>query len=110
MNATLSLGLTILGMGFVTYAIRLSLIALLGRVQIQPFVRRALRFVPPAVLSAIIFPELLRAGGTLDVSFGNARLLAGACAALVVWRTKNVFLSIAVGMAALWLIQAFLSR
>lgn len=92
----------ILGMGVATFAIRLSLIVLLGRVDVPLLVQRALRFVPPAVLSAIIFPELLRPGGTLDLSLGNARLLAGLLAAVVGWRTKNVLLTIAVGMAALW--------
>ena len=66
----------------------------------------ALRLVPPAVLSAIIFPELLRPNGALDISFGNPRLLAGIIAALVAWHTKNALLTIGVGMAALWVLQA----
>jgi branched-subunit amino acid transport protein len=98
--------LVILGMGLVTYAIRLSLIALLGRMQVPPLVQRGLRFVPPAVLSAIIFPELLRPSGALDVSLTNLRLLAGSLAALVAWRTRNVLLTIAVGMAAMWILMA----
>ena len=98
--------LLLIGMGLVTYAIRLSLIALIGRVDVPPIIQRALRFVPPAVLSAIIFPELLRPGGTLDLSFGNVRLLAGVLAAGVAWRTKNVLLTIGVGMVALWVLQA----
>jgi len=98
--------LTILGMGLVTYAIRLSLIALLGRMDVPPLVRRGLRFVPPAVLSAIIFPELLTPAGTLDVSPANVRLLAGILSALVAWRTKNVFLTIAAGMATVWILMA----
>jgi branched-subunit amino acid transport protein len=98
--------LIILGMGLVTYAIRLSLIALLGHMDVPPLVRRGLRFVPPAVLSAIIFPELLRPAGALDVSLGNVRLLAGILARLVAWRTKNILLTIAVGMAALWSLLA----
>ncbi len=61
--------------------------------------------MPPAVLSAIIFPELLRPGGTFDLSFGNVRLLAGVLAAGVAWRTKNVLLTIGVGMVALWVLQ-----
>ena len=97
--------LLLIGMGLVTYAIRLSLIVLIGRVDVPLIIQRALRFVPPAVLSAIIFPELLRPGGTLNLSFGNVRLLAGVLAALVAWRTKNVLLTIAVGMVALWVMQ-----
>jgi branched-subunit amino acid transport protein len=98
--------LIVVGMGVITYLIRLSLIALLGRMDVPPIIQRALRFVPPAVLSAIIFPELLSPGGTLDVSWSNVRLLAGILAAIVAWRTKNVLLTIAVGMAALWILKA----
>jgi len=106
----MNLWLAIIGMGIVTFTIRLSLIALMGRVKVSPLIQRALRFVPPAVLSAIIFPELLMRNGALDVSFGNTRLLAGALAALVAWRTKNVLLTIGVGMAALWILQAVMLR
>ena len=104
-----ALWLTMLAMGAVTYAIRLSLILAWGRVTVPDSLQRALRFVPPAVLSAIIFPELLRRQGTLDVSLGNTRLLAGIIAAVVAWRTKNTLLTIAVGMAALWALQAVAS-
>lgn len=104
----MTLWLTIFGMGIVTYAIRLSFILLLERVEIPRRVRQALRFVPPAVLSAIIFPELLQPNHTLDLSPSNVRLLAGLLAALVAWRTKNILLTIAVGMGALWILQAIL--
>lgn len=107
---TMALGLIIVGMGVVTYAIRLSLILLLGRFRVPPLVQRALRFVPPAVLAALIFPELLLPGGTLMFSPGNARLLAGLLAGVVAWQSKNVLLTIAVGMAALWVLQAVLPR
>lgn len=102
------LWLTIIGMGIVTYAIRLSFILLLERMEIPWRVRQALRFVPPAVLSAIVFPELLRPKGALDISLGNLRLIAGLLAALVAWRTKNILWAIAAGMAALWILQAIL--
>lgn len=96
--------LTFLAMGLVTFATRLSFITALAKVEVPPLVRRGLRFVPPAVLSAIIFPALLRPepAGTLDLSFTNARLLAGVLAALLVWRTRNVMLAIAAGMLVLW--------
>lgn len=94
----------VIGMGVVTYLIRLSPIALFGRIDVPPIIQRALRFVPPAVLSAIIFPEMLSPGGSLDLSLGNVRLLAGIIAALVAWRSKNVLLTIGAGMAALWIL------
>ncbi len=96
--------------GLLTFATRLSFIALLGRVTTAPLLERALRFVPTAVLSAIILPELVMRKGALDLSLGNARLFAGALAAVVAWRTRNVVATIAVGMAALWVLQALLPR
>lgn len=92
--------------GLVTFAIRLSFIALLGRVEVPPLLTRALRFVPAAVLSAIIFPELMVRAGAVDVSPGNPRLLAGLVAVGVALRTRSVALTIGCGMAALWAIQA----
>ena len=98
--------LIIIAMGVVTFGIRLLPIVLLGRIEIPVVVQRALRFVPPAVLSAIIAPELLMSGGQIDLSLGNARLIAGVLATVVAWRTKNVLLTIAVGMIALWVLGA----
>ena len=98
--------LIIIAMGVVTFGIRLLPIVLLGRIEIPVVVQRALRFVPPAVLSAIIAPELLMPGGQVNLSLGNARLIAGVLATIVAWRTKNVLLTIAVGMIALWVLGA----
>jgi len=106
MNPDTPLWLTIIGMGVVTFAVRLLPILLLERIEMPPLLLRALRYVPPAVLSAIIFPELLLRQGTLDLSPANLRLIAGVVAAAVAWRTRNVLLTIGVGMAALWVLQA----
>ena len=96
------LWLLIIGMGAVTYAIRLSMILLLGRVRLSPPLRRALDFVPPAVFAAIILPELLRADVSSAPPWSNPRLLVGLLAVIVAWRTRSVLLTISVGMAALW--------
>jgi branched-subunit amino acid transport protein len=103
----MNLWFVIIGMGIITYLIRLTPILLLERFEIGGTLQQALRFVPTAVLSAIIFPELLQPGGTLDLSLGNERLLAGLLAAVIAWRTKNVLMTIAVGMAALWILRAW---
>jgi branched-subunit amino acid transport protein len=101
----MSLWITLILAGLLTYAIRLSFILLLGKTTVPDGIRRSLRFVPPAVLTAIIIPELVMPGGKLDISPGNARLLAGLAAGLVAWRTKNAVLTIAVGMAVLWILM-----
>lgn len=103
----LTMALTILGMGLITYAIRLSLFLLPERVTLPPWLLRSLRYVPAAVLTAIIVPELLLPQGAIDFSLGNERLLAGLFAILIAWRTRNVFLTVVLGLVALWLLQAF---
>ncbi len=102
----MNLWLTIVLAGLLTFAIRLSFIVLLHNVAVPLWFQRALRFVPPAVLSAIILPGLVSYNGSPDLSFGNARLIAGILAGLVAWRTKNVLLTICVGMLGLVALQA----
>jgi len=103
----MKLWIILLAAGLLTYAMRLSFILLWGKVDVPVWLQRALRFVPPAVLTAIFIPELLLPAGKLDLSLGNARLIAGALASLAAWRTRNIVLTILVGMGALLLIQYF---
>ena len=91
--------------GLITFGMRFSLIYLFGKFEIPETLRKALHYVPPAVLSAIIFPELLIRNGVLDLSLGNTRLLAGIIAIATAWFSRNTLLTILVGMAALFLIQ-----
>jgi branched-subunit amino acid transport protein len=86
--------------GLVTFATRFSFVYALGRVKVPRELHRALRFVPPAVLSAIIVPEVLLSNGSLDLAFGNARLLAAALAVVVAVKTKKTLPTIVAGMAA----------
>jgi branched-subunit amino acid transport protein len=99
------LWLVILGMVVVTYGVRLSVMAFLGSASLPESVSRALRYVPPAALAAIVFPALFMPDGGLDVSMGNTRLLAGLAAALVAWLSKSALLAIGVGMVLLWVLN-----
>jgi branched-subunit amino acid transport protein len=94
--------------GLITFGMRFSLIYLFGRFEVPETIRRALHYVPPAVLSAIIFPELFIPDGTLNLSLENTRLLAGLVAILVAWFSKNTLITIIAGMVALFLLQFFL--
>ena len=102
----MNLWLIVIAMGIVTFGIRLFPIVLLGRIEIPLIVQRALRFVPPAVLTAIVVPELLYHNGQVDVSLMNVRLLAGLIAIVVAWRTKHALITIGTGMIALWALSA----
>jgi branched-subunit amino acid transport protein len=104
----MTLWLLILAAGLLTFGTRLSFILLLHRLNFPGWFLRALRFVPMAVLSAIILPQLTTRNSVFDISFRNPQLYAGALAILVAWRTKSVLLTILIGMAALLIIQALL--
>ncbi len=100
--------LTIVAMGVITFALRLSFIVFLGHIKLPASVRRGLDFVPPAVFAALILPDLLRNTMIAPLSIHmEARLIAGIVAVIVAWRTKNVVLTIGVGFAFLFLLQAF---
>lgn len=99
--------LIIIAVGTGTFALRLSFIQLAGRFALPARAARALRFIPAAVLSAIILPAILRgAEGSLDIAIDNPRLIAGAFATLIAWWTKSVLATLAAGMCALWILQA----
>lgn len=91
--------------GLLTFAIRLSFIYLFEKIRLPELVREGLRFVPPAVLSAILVPELVLHSGRLDLSLGNERLLAGLVAIAVGWWSRNFFLTMLAGAAALLILQ-----
>lgn len=98
--------LVILGGLLGTYLTRLSFILLIPADRVPRVLHRGLKYIPPAVLSAILLPELVIRDGALDLALSNHRLVAGIIAALVAWRLKNTWLTIASGMVALWLLMA----
>ncbi len=101
----MSIWLTIFIAGLLTFATRLSFIYLLGRMTAPAWFMRALRYVPAAVLSAIIIPETLTWQGAVVVSWRNPQIWAAAVAILVALRVKNVLAIIGSGMAALLVFQ-----
>lgn len=93
---------TIAGVSLITYGLRACFVVFQERIRLPDVVTRGLRFVPAAVLSALVWPALVYRQGELAISMGNERLLAGVIAAAVAWRTHNILLTIVVGMASLW--------
>ncbi len=101
----MNLWLTISLIGVMTFGIRLSFIALAGRWQLPSQVEDALRYVPVAVLTAIVVPDLVYHNGALDLWPDNARLIAGIIAIGIAWRTRNILLTLIGGMGVLWLLR-----
>lgn len=91
--------------GIGTYAMRASFLVFAHRLaDVPPGVQRLLRQIPPAALAAIVAPALLRPEGQLDLL--QPRLAAGVVAAVVAWKTRNIALTLVVGMAVLMLLDA----
>ena len=98
-----ALWVVILGGMAATYAPRASFIVFVPPQRMPAWFRRGLRFVAPAVLAGLVATELVGTGEALNLPLGYPRLMAGALAALVAWRSRNTWLTILAGMAALWL-------
>ncbi len=103
----MNLWLVMVGMGVVTYGIRLSFFVFVHHSSLPALARDALRYVTPAVLTAIIVPAVLYVDGAgeFDPWVTNARVPAALLAVAVAALTKNVWATIAVGMCALWLLE-----
>lgn len=104
----MNIWLIMIFIGLLTFAIRLSFIALLERFEMPRNFRRALRFVPIAVLSAILLPELTFSNNNLLISPTNPRLLAGIIASFVAYKTKSVIWTIITGMTVFWILRMFI--
>lgn len=64
--------------------------------------KNALTYVPPAVFSALIAPSILIREGHVLLTPDNHRLLAALAAAGAMALTRNVLVTIATGLIALW--------
>ena len=89
---------TCLGMLAVTFGSRLT--GLLVRMRLPPFWLRFLHFVPIAVFAALVTPYLEG-----DLGERGIRVVAAAVAAFAAWRTRQLWVAIAVGMAVFWLLR-----
>ena len=103
----MNLWLIVLGMGAASFSIRLSMLVFVHHSALPPAFREALRFVTPAIFTAIIAMEVFypATDDSFSAGIGNERLLAALLAAAVAWATNNVWLTIGVGMSALWALQ-----
>ena len=97
--------LIIAGVALTTFLLRASFIVFADPQRFPPAFRRALAYVPPAVLAAIVAPGLLLPQGVLDFTLANARLPAGLLAMAVAARVRHPLAPIAAGLPALWLLQ-----
>lgn len=90
--------------GIATYASRVSFIAFGDKIELPDIVQSALRFVAPAAFAAISVPIVLGGDGFAAFSNDVPRIIAAAFASAVVWKSRNIPLSLITGMGTLWLL------
>ncbi len=106
----MDLALLILGMAFVTFLARYSMIAMLARWQVSSDVTRVLEFVPIAAFAALVAPELVLRQGQFAIGLENARFVAGIAAIVIAFLTRNVLITLVTGVGAMWIIQGLEGR
>lgn len=98
--------LLILVMGLGTFLLRLSFIQFGDYVDNLPDIASdVLELIPVAVLAALVIPRLFVPDGSGVQVFGNVYLLTGILACIVAWWSRNLLLTIILGMGFFWTIQ-----
>lgn len=92
--------IALVAIGVTAFFFRASFHLVHERVRLAPWLARALDYVPPAVVAALLLPALLRPA--VDEPISVARLVAVALAFVVARRTRQLLLTLGAGMLALW--------
>ena len=97
----------IAGMTLVTFLPRIIPILLLPGRKMPQIVERWLALIAPAILSALLLPELLldRSASAPSLSFYNLYLFAAFPTFFVAWKTKNLFGAVITGLASVALVR-----
>jgi branched-subunit amino acid transport protein len=96
--------LLIVGMSLVTYLPRWLPLYWLSRRRLHPWFLDWLDLIPPAILSALLLPELITGGLPRQVVWGSPELLAAIPTAMFAVWTRSLGGTVVVGMLMYWLL------
>jgi branched-subunit amino acid transport protein len=105
MEAALKLWAVVFAVGALNYFSRLSFIAFFAKRSIPPLLARALKYVPAAMLTALVLPMVVDVSPTGAISWSIAKVAAATLAAVVAYFAKSSPKTLIVGMSALWILQ-----
>ncbi len=88
----------IIGAAVVTYLPRVLPLVSFGKKEIPPLVLKWLGYIPPAVLAALLAPDILLNGQQLNLSIRNMELLAALPSFLVAIYTRSMLFTLVAGM------------
>ncbi|HBV85651.1 AzlD domain-containing protein [Desulfosporosinus sp.] len=95
----------IMGMALVTYFTRIGALVLFRFTGVPTWLNRWLKYVPVAILTALIVPSLLLPQGYLDISLQNHYLIAGIAAAIVAYKSRNIIATLGIGMSIMFILN-----
>ncbi|NLK68828.1 MAG: AzlD domain-containing protein [Clostridiaceae bacterium] len=100
--------LIILGMSIVTYIPRALPIIVLSKFKLPDWFLRWLKYIPVAILSALLVPEVVIFEDSVNFSLDNKNLLAAIPSLLVAYKTKNLFVTVSVGIMSMLILNLLL--
>jgi len=95
--------LLILGMGLVTYIPRWMPILFLSRRQLPQWFAEWLDFIPVAILSALVFPELVTGGSPRHLDLLQPQFIVALPTFLFALKTRSLGGTVVAGMLLFWL-------
>jgi branched-subunit amino acid transport protein len=98
--------LIIVGMALVTYIPRLLPVWTLSSRPLPRLAVAWLRYVPAAVLAAMLFPSIISPYQEVDLGLDNLFFWAAVPTWLVAWKTRSLFGSVIVGMVVVAVARA----
>ncbi|MDO9088297.1 MAG: AzlD domain-containing protein [Anaerolineaceae bacterium] len=101
--------ITLVGMALVTYIPRLIPAWFLRDKHLPAFLIAWLRYVPVAVLAALLLPSLLVEGDQINFSTTNLYVWAAIPAGLVAWKKKSLFGTVIIGMLVVAILRWIIS-
>ncbi|MEU0567874.1 AzlD domain-containing protein [Nonomuraea sp. NPDC005983] len=105
----MSTALLILGMGLCSFLPRYLPLAVFADREMPSLVQTLLRYTPPAVLAALVFPAVLAPSGRgVELTLSNPYLIGGVVAFVAGLISKRFLLVTAIGIAAFYLSRALL--
>lgn len=96
-------------MSIVTYLPRALPIVILSKIKMPEWFLQWLKYIPIAVLSALLVPGLLIAENRVDISLGNNKLLAAIPCILLAYLSKNLFVTVLSGIVIMFLLNLLTS-
>jgi branched-subunit amino acid transport protein len=101
----LHLDLVIAGLALLTVVTRGLFLVLGDRVPIPARIRQGLRYAPMCALVALVAPQLLLGGSSMQLTVANPRLGAAVIAGAVMFWRRDMLSAMCAGMAAFVLLR-----